>query len=706
MLKRAQQLLLLLALSAGICSAQSHWVTAYYAGWAKWNATPVDIPQIDFTCATHWVLFEMNPTVTGTFDGTNSGIDSTRLRQFAAAVHAAGKKAIIGTGGWGSDYTGAVTNPAASVGFLTNIMKSYGFDGVDIDWEPVPAAQYANFASWVQQLKTAMLAINPQACLTAAGLGFDQGLVNNKQYLDQINMMTYDMSGPWPGWVSWHNSATFDGGNKFPSTGSAMPSIDASANAYLAAGLPAAKLGFGIEFYGYVWNGVNGPMQSGFGTVQNTVSYAQIMDTYGNLPLQWDAGAQASYYSAGNQFVSFDAETTMAVKAAYMKSKGLGGVIVYEVAAGYRANLPAGSRDRLLQALKQTFEVASAPDSILPVVKIISPSPNLVVTNMVTVQAAVTGSVPIAGVQFQIDGKPFGSELVYPPYAAAISTLALPNGPHTIAAVARDVAGNKNVAVVTVIVSNDGTQQKVVSRAVYADSLQAPFMNNSWGAVVDFLSTAQVSPQSARSAKVTYSGWGALEMLSGTWSNPLPVDVTQYDSLRFDVYSPAHIPLMIGYYVGSNVAVSVSPNAWQTISVPLPSQPFTRFFIQNGDSSAATVYFDKIQLTGMVKVATAAAVEGQPLRYALEQNYPNPFNPSTTIRFSLPVAGHVSLIVYDILGKEVARLINDDRPAGAYNQVFDAASPGGKMGPLASGVYMYRLVTGTFNQTKRLVLLK
>jgi hypothetical protein len=108
----------------------------------------------------------------------------------------------------------------------------------------------------------------------------------------------------------------------------------------------------------------------------------------------------------------------------------------------------------------------------------------------------------------------------------------------------------------------------------------------------------------------------------------------------------------------------------------------------------------------MVKVATAAAVEGQPLRYALEQNYPNPFNPSTTIRFSLPVAGHVSLIVYDILGKEVARLINDDRPAGAYNQVFDAASPGGKMGPLASGVYMYRLVTGTFNQTKRLVLLK
>jgi hypothetical protein len=94
------------------------------------------------------------------------------------------------------------------------------------------------------------------------------------------------------------------------------------------------------------------------------------------------------------------------------------------------------------------------------------------------------------------------------------------------------------------------------------------------------------------------------------------------------------------------------------------------------------------------------------VRYALEQNYPNPFNPSTTIRFSLPVAGHVSLIVYDILGKEVATLVNEERPAGTYNQIFDPASPGGRMGPLASGVYVYRLVAGSFNQTKRLILLK
>jgi chitinase len=706
--KRALELLLALVLGAASCFAQSHWVTAYYAGWAKWNPTPVDIPQIDFTCATHWVLFEMNPTSSGTFDGTNSGIDSTRLRQFATAVHAAGKKAIIGTGGWGSDYTGAVTNAATSISFLTGIMKTYGFDGVDIDWEPVPPAQYANFSTWVQRLKAAMLAINPQATLTAAALGFDQGLVNSQQYIDQINMMTYDMSGPWPGWVSWHNSAIFDGGKRFPSTGQPMPSIDGSANAYLTAGIPGAKLGFGIEFYGYIWNGVSGPMQSGFGNVQNTIPYAQVMDTFGNLPLKWDAGAQASYYAAANQFVSFDAETTMAVKANYLKTKGLGGVILYEVAAAYRDNLPAGSKDRLLQAVKGAFmSVISLPhDSIPPSVQIVSPSNNVVLANVATVKASVTDNVSIAGVQFQIDGTPVGTELVSPPYVAVFNTRLFPNGPHTLTALARDIAGNTGAANIVVTIANSGTVQNNPSQVVFDDTLRAGFTNTSWGAAVDFSNTTPVSPPSTRSARVLYDAWGAFELLHGTWSNQLAIDVTRYDSLKFDVYSPAQISLTIGYYVGSNINVTVAPNGWHTIAVPLPLQPFSRFFIQSGAGAPATAYFDNVVLTG-APIATGGGGEpGLPQAYALEQNYPNPFNPSTTIRFSVPVGGHVSLIVYDILGNEVATLVNEERPAGTSSVLFDASSPGRGNGPLASGVYFYRLLAGSFSMTKRFLLLK
>ncbi len=88
-----------------------------------------------------------------------------------------------------------------------------------------------------------------------------------------------------------------------------------------------------------------------------------------------------------------------------------------------------------------------------------------------------------------------------------------------------------------------------------------------------------------------------------------------------------------------------------------------------------------------------------PKEYKLSQNYPNPFNPSTNIRYTLPQQGLVTLRVYDILGREVATLVNEVKPAGTYVVRFDA-------GQLASGVYLYRIESGNFISTKKLVLLK
>ena len=89
--------------------------------------------------------------------------------------------------------------------------------------------------------------------------------------------------------------------------------------------------------------------------------------------------------------------------------------------------------------------------------------------------------------------------------------------------------------------------------------------------------------------------------------------------------------------------------------------------------------------------------------YELTQNYPNPFNPSTKISYSLPVASKVSLKVYDILGSEVATLVNDYKSAGRYNISFDASSNELR---LSSGVYFYRLQAGDFVQTNKMILLK
>jgi hypothetical protein len=87
-----------------------------------------------------------------------------------------------------------------------------------------------------------------------------------------------------------------------------------------------------------------------------------------------------------------------------------------------------------------------------------------------------------------------------------------------------------------------------------------------------------------------------------------------------------------------------------------------------------------------------------PARVMLDQNYPNPFNPVTKIRYQLPRQGHVTLKMYDLLGREVATLVDGELLAGEHEVTFDGRG-------LATGVYFYRLQAGKFVETKRLVLL-
>jgi hypothetical protein len=97
------------------------------------------------------------------------------------------------------------------------------------------------------------------------------------------------------------------------------------------------------------------------------------------------------------------------------------------------------------------------------------------------------------------------------------------------------------------------------------------------------------------------------------------------------------------------------------------------------------------------------AISSAPAAFALSQNYPNPFNPSTVISYSLEKAGMVSLRVYNMLGQEVATLVNGPQEAGVYTVSFNTSK--GTLG-LSSGVYLYRLEAGSFISTKKLVLMK
>jgi hypothetical protein len=96
-----------------------------------------------------------------------------------------------------------------------------------------------------------------------------------------------------------------------------------------------------------------------------------------------------------------------------------------------------------------------------------------------------------------------------------------------------------------------------------------------------------------------------------------------------------------------------------------------------------------------------------PIEFVLEQNYPNPFNPSTKISWQSPVSSWQTIKVFDVLGNEVATLVDEYKPAGIYEVEFNTVSLPSRSGSaLTSGVYFYQLKEGDFIQTKKMILMK
>jgi hypothetical protein len=91
--------------------------------------------------------------------------------------------------------------------------------------------------------------------------------------------------------------------------------------------------------------------------------------------------------------------------------------------------------------------------------------------------------------------------------------------------------------------------------------------------------------------------------------------------------------------------------------------------------------------------------EGLPTKYQLSQNYPNPFNPTTTINYSIPSSQFVNITAFDICGKEIECLVNEEKLPGYYEVKFDGRN-------LSSGIYFYQIRTGQFSETKKFILLK
>lgn len=135
----------------------------------------------------------------------------------------------------------------------------------------------------------------------------------------------------------------------------------------------------------------------------------------------------------------------------------------------------------------------------------------------------------------------------------------------------------------------------------------------------------------------------------------------------------------------TNEYISGTPQSLASVSIPM-----------NAYSTRLFVLADTIARTVGVEEPVVADIPGE---LALAQNYPNPFNPSTTIAFELPGTVSVSLRVYDVLGREVSVLMQGEKPAGRYQVVFNGDG-------FASGVYFYRLQTGSTSLVRKMLMMR
>lgn len=236
-----------------------------------------------------------------------------------------------------------VTDGAGGAGVAAGV-----FDGIDLDWEYPNACglqcgsaeDRANFTALLAEFRRQLDAVRPGLLLSiAAGAGVDKIRATDPgqyaQYLDYINVMTYDFHGTWEPRTN-HHSALFDS-PRDPSTGDVrLYNSNDAVEEFLAKGVPAAKLNLGIGYYGRGWTNVpnvnNGLYQSGSaapGTYEaGNEDWRVLKDRPGTV--YTDADARATWKYDGNTFWSFDTPANITEKMGYVKAQGLGGAFFWE----------------------------------------------------------------------------------------------------------------------------------------------------------------------------------------------------------------------------------------------------------------------------------------------------------------------------------------------------------------------------------------
>lgn len=273
-------------------------------------------------------------------------------------------KVLISVGGWNwsgnfSDTASTDSSRAVFAKSCVELLVKYGLDGIDLDWEyPVDGGlptnsrkteDKQNFTLLLKEIRENLdeqeRKDNKSYLLTIAGGASNYYLKNiepNKiiEYLDYVNIMTYDLHGPWDQYSDF-NAPLY---NKKSSSPQYKISVDSSVKAWVNAGFSKEKLVVGIPFYGYMYN-VNKVLSNGLlqkFSDGKALSYSNIKTNYLNsddYKKYFDSESMVPWLYNGKTFISYDDSRSLKMKAEYIKDENLGGAMIWELSQDYNKEL-------------------------------------------------------------------------------------------------------------------------------------------------------------------------------------------------------------------------------------------------------------------------------------------------------------------------------------------------------------------------------
>jgi GH18 family chitinase len=383
------------------------WVTGYLPGYEQaGNGSVAFMDADDWKMVTHVVHFSAHINADGSLDYTSEQIDATKRAAALSLAHQNNVPILFSVNSWQDTYNPILADASKRQTLITALITvlNEGYDGLDLDLEPITpygSEVNANYEVFVTELharmkqeynavgkKTPLLA-RPLLAVAAGPDGRDAKLLARLQdKIDQINIMSYNQATVWEE-VTWHDSALYDGGKVYPSTGGKVSSVDAFLKKYIAAGIPASKLGLGISLEIRIWqggtvtastNGVTAPMQTWTAVPKDWTSgtplesVAQLMQNrYQPQYYHWDKDARVPYLSIDNTgsandlFISYNDPRSVTEKVNYIKQNGLGGLMLWHLRLDYQPEKPAGERRPIMKAVRKALHTGTGKYKPLPV---------------------------------------------------------------------------------------------------------------------------------------------------------------------------------------------------------------------------------------------------------------------------------------------------------------------------------------------------